>query len=538
LGAGEYESRLMRTDTIPHLAQAAALQWPDDLALIEGGQTWTFAELWADADQAIAACLSHGIVEGDRVAIWAPNCREWVLAAIGVMGAGAAIVPLNTRLKGREAGDILRRTKAKMLFTVDEFLGTNYPRLIENEDLPSMRKIVSLRGFVASCGKKGNSHEATKPQRGEWTDFLSSGATFEDLVESALSRLTADHLSDIMFTSGTTGSPKGVMMSYARVLPQVRVWIGNTGLSRGERYLIVNPFFHSFGLKVGWVACLMQGATMVPMPQFDVAAAAESIERDRINFLPGAPTIFQMLIAHKRERTFDTSSLRGGTTGAATVPPILIEQIRDELGIRDIITAYGMTECVNITGCRPGDPVDLIAQTCGAAIPGNEVIIADDEGREVPRGETGEIFVRGQGVMLGYLDDPTATAEAIDSDGWLHTGDIGTMDENGYVRITDRKKDLYISGGFNVYPAEVEKLLSAHPAVAMIAVIGVADERLGEVGKAFIVLRSGAAPTEAELISWSRENMANYKVPRSFSFVDDLPRNASGKVLKTELRSG
>lgn len=508
--------------TIPHLAEAAARQWPDAPALIEDGQSWTFAALWADARKAIAACLAHGIGEGARVAIWAPNCREWVLAAIGVMGAGGAIVPLNTRLKGREAGDILRRTGARMLFTVGEFLGTDYPELLKDEELPDLKNIILLRGLRAG----GES----------WSAFLAKGTGSESAVDTSLARLTADHLSDIMFTSGTTGSPKGVMMSYANVLPQVKVWIGNTGLTEGERYLIVNPFFHSFGMKVGWVACLMAGAVMVPMPQFDVDAAAECIARDRINFLPGAPTIFQMLIARKRERPFDTSSLRGGTTGAATVPPILIEQIREELGIRDIITAYGMTECVNITGCRPGDPVELIAQTCGAAIPGNEVIIAGSDGKELARGETGEIRVRGQGLMRGYLDDPVATAEAIDADGWLHTGDIGTMDANGYVRITDRMKDMYISGGFNVYPAEVEKLLANHPAIAAVAVIGAPDARLGEVGRAFVVLRPDASASETELVAWSRDNMANYKVPRGFAFVKDLPRNASGKVLKTELR--
>lgn len=506
----------MRTDTVPHLAETAALKWPHATALIENGKTWTFAELWTGAREAIAACLAHGIGEGDRVAIWAPNCREWILAAIGVMGAGAAIVPLNTRLKGREAGDILRRTRARLLFTVDEFLGTDYPGLLKGEPLPDLEKTVRFDA--------------------DWPQFIGNVNSYSDAVDAALSRLTADHLSDIMFTSGTTGSPKGVMMNYACVLPQVKVWIDNTGLATGERYLIVNPFFHSFGMKVGWVACLMAGAVMVPMPQFDVNAATDCIERYRINFLPGAPTIFQMLIGRKREKPFDTSSLRGGTTGAATVPPILIEQIRTELGIKDIITAYGMTECVNITGCRPGDPAELIAQTCGAAIPGNEVIIAGEDGRELPRGATGEIRVRGKGVMLGYLDDPAATAEAIDAESWLHTGDIGTMDENGYVRITDRKKDLYISGGFNVYPAEVEKLLSAHPAIAMVAVIGVPDERLGEIGKGFVVLNPGAQTNEADLVAWSRDNMANYKIPRSFAFVNDLPKNASGKVLKTELR--
>lgn len=520
----------MRTDTIPHLAQAAAARWGDAPALIEEGEIWSFNQLWRECRGAASAFIAAGIGAGDRVAIWAPNCREWVVAAIGTMTAGAAVVPLNTRLKAREAGDILSRTSARMLVTVDDFLGTRYPALIASEPLPDLADIITLRAFSAADGPSG-------PRSRDWTSFVEAGQGPDDaLVDAALAALSADDISDIMFTSGTTGSPKGVLMSYARVLPQVAVWIANTGLGEGERYLIVNPFFHSFGMKVGWVACLMAGAVMVPMAQFDVKAAASNIARDRIAFLPGPPTIFQMLIAEKRAHPFDSSSLRGGTTGAATVPPILIAQIRDELGMRDIITAYGMTECVNITGCRPGDPVDLIAHSCGAAIPGNEVIIVDDGGNEVPRGTVGEILVRGQGVMLGYLDDPAATAEAIDANGWLHTGDIGTMDENGYLRITDRKKDLYIAGGFNVYPAEVEKLLANHPAVAMVAVIGVADERMGEVGKAFVVRHPGATVTERALIDWAREAMANYKVPRSIVFVDELPRNASGKVLKIELR--
>lgn len=503
--------------TIPHAAEAAARTWPDAPAVIEGAVTWTFAELWERSRAGASALLARGIGPGDRVAIWAPNCREWIVAALAAMSVGAAVVTLNTRLKGREAGDILRRTRAKLLFTVTDFLGIDYRALLADESLPDLRETVMLDGAFDA--------------------FLTSGKGATDpAVDAALAGIDADTISDILFTSGTTGSPKGVLMTHGRVLPQCAVWIGNTGLAFGERYLIANPFFHSFGLKVGWVACLLSGAVAVPMAQFDVRQAIDLIEREKINFFPGPPTVFQMLLTELEKAPFDTSSLRGGTTGAATVPPVLVERIRSELGIRDIITAYGMTECVNITGCRPGDPVDLIAQTCGAPIPGNEVIIADAAGNEVPRGETGEILVRGQGVMLGYLDDPEATAEAIDTDGWLHTGDVGTMDEAGYVRITDRMKDLYISGGFNVYPAEVEKLLAAHPAIAMVAVVGVPDERMGEVGKAYVVLRPGASASEAELIGWSRENMANYKVPRSVAFVAALPRNASGKVLKTELR--
>ena len=503
--------------TIPHAAARAASLWPDDPALIERGETWTFAELWRHCQAAASALLVRGVGAGDRVALWAPNSREWVVAAVAAMTCGATIVPLNTRLKGIEAGDILRRTDARLLFTVKSFLGIDYPALLADQDLPALAETVLLdEGFDA---------------------FAAGGNCADDpAVDAAMARLSADDISDIIFTSGTTGAPKGVLMTYGRVIPQCSEWITNTGLARGERYLIVNPFFHSFGLKTGIVTCLLSGAVMVPMASFDAAQAAKLIEELRISFMPGPPTIFQMLLAEKDKHGFDSSSLRGGTTGAASVPPVLVERIRDELGVRDIITAYGMTECVNITGCRPGDPADVIARTCGIAIAGNEVIISDPDGNELPRGETGEIRVRGQGVMLGYLDDPQATADAIDADGWLHTGDVGSMDDAGYVRITDRMKDMYISGGFNVYPAEVERLLANHPAISMCAVVGVADERMGEVGKAYVVLRGDAAIANDDLIAWSRANMANYKVPRSFEIVDDLPRNASGKVLKTALR--
>ena len=504
--------------TIPHAAQAAAKSWPNAPAVIQGELTLSFAELWDLCRAATSALLARGVKAGDRIAIWAPNRHEWIIAAVASMAVGAAVVTLNTRLKGREAGDILRRTRSRILFTVTDFLGIDYRALIATEELPDLTETILFDS--------------------NFNNFLDRGYEPNDrAIDEALAGIHADTISDILFTSGTTGSPKGVLMTHGRVLPQCAVWIENTGLAFGERYLIANPFFHSFGMKVGWVACLLSGAVAVPMAQFEVREAIDLIERLKINFLPGPPTIFQMLLAERDKQPFDTKSLRGGTTGAATVPPVLVDRIRTELGIRDIITAYGMTECVNITGCRPGDPVGLIAQTCGAAIPGNEVIIADGDGNELPREETGEILVRGQGVMLGYLDDPEATAEAIDAAGWLHTGDVGTMDDNGYVRITDRKKDLYISGGFNVYPAEVEKLLSAHPAVAMVAVVGMPDERMGEVGKAYVVLRPGTSATEAELADWSRANMANSKIPRRFAFVYDLPRNASGKVLNAELRN-
>lgn len=504
--------------TIPHVAQQCAMDWPNDPAILEGGEIWTYAELWAKAREAVSALLAQGLDHGDRVAIWAPNSREWIVAALGVLSIGGAIVPLNTRLKGREAGDILRRTGAKMLFTVDDFLGTDYPALLADEMLPDLSATILMRDFGA---------------------FMESGKGADDpAVTAALARVAASDISDIMFTSGTTGTPKGVVTTHDRIVPMFRHWVEVMGLQKGERYLIINPFFHSFGFKAGWVAALIAGATILPMAQFDIPQVIRHIEEDRVNFLPGPPTIYQALLAAKVERDFDTSSLRGAATGAASVPPELIRRMRSELGLVDTVTAYGMTECSTITACRRGDDAELIATSVGKAIPGLEVKIAAPDGGPLPFGETGEIHVRGYAVMREYLDDATATAEAIDTDGWLHTGDVGHMDAGGYVRITDRMKDMYISGGFNCYPAEVEKLLSEHPDIGMVAVIGVPDARMGEVGKAFVVPRPGAKPTPDSIIAWAREAMANYKVPRHVEVVDALPLNAAGKVLKTELRGG
>lgn len=502
--------------TIPHLAQWGASRFGHDPAILDQGQTWSYAQLWRVSRIAASALLKRGIGAGDRVAIWAPNSREWIVAAIAIQTVGAAIIPLNTRMKGIEASDILRRTHSRLLFTVGNFLGTDYPALLVNIDLPDLAETICFDG--------------------EWKAFLETGFADDAQVDASLARVTPDTVSDIMFTSGTTGQPKGVITTHGRIIPMFVDWIERVGLEHGDPYLIINPFFHSFGYKAGWVAALLAGAVIVPMAVFDVARVIEHIEKDRIAFIPGAPTIYQALLTALEGRKFDSSSLKSAMTGAATVPPSLIRRMYDELGFDRVLTAYGMTECTTITSCLPGDPAELVARSCGKAIPGLEVIIADEKGREVRRGETGEVRVRGYGVMLAYLDDERATAETIDADGWLHTGDIGTMDADGYVQITDRKKDMYISGGFNCYPAEVEKLLADHPAIATVAVVGVPDERMGEVGCAYIILRPNRTATEAEILGWARENMANYKIPRSIIFRDELPTNASGKILKTELR--
>jgi acyl-CoA synthetase (AMP-forming)/AMP-acid ligase II len=309
------------------------------------------------------------------------------------------------------------------------------------------------------------------------------------------------------------------------------------GLAEGDRYLVVNPFFHTFGYKAGIVACLLTGATILPAAVFDVDAVLALVEAERVTMLPGAPTIFLTVLNHPRRDEFDLSSLRTAVTGAAAVPVEMIRRMRTEMTFRTIVTAYGLTEATGtVTMCRPEDDPETIASTSGRAIPDTEVRIVDDEGAEVARGEPGEVVVKGYNVMLGYLDDPEATARAIDPDGWLHTGDVGVMDERGYVRITDRTKDMFIVGGFNAYPAEIENLMLRHPGIAQVAVVGVPDERMGEVGMAFVVPRAGAEVDVDQLRSWCREEMANFKVPRHFRVVDALPVNAGGKVLKFELR--
>ena len=471
----------------------------------------------------------------------APNIHEWIVAAIGLQCAGAVLVPLNTRLKGGEAGYILKKSGARVMCTVGRFLGTRYVELLRSElggvaagrpvaGLPALERIVLLRGAEDDGGAEVGTEA--------WADFLALGEAFDG--EQARRRATAvspEDLSDILFTSGTTGNPKGVMTSHGQNLRAFAAWSEVVGLREGDRYLIVNPFFHSFGYKAGWLSSIMCGVTILPQQVFDVAAVLDRIGRERISVLPGPPTLYQTILTHPERAKYDLSCLRLAVTGAAVIPVVLIHRMRRELSFETIITGYGLTEtCGIVSMCRFDDDPETIATTSGRAIPDVEVWCVDSSGVEVPRGEPGEVVVRGYNVMRGYFDDASATAETIDAEGRLHTGDIGVMDERGYLRITDRMKDMYIMGGFNCYPAEIENLMQGSEEIAQVAVIGVPDERSGEVGMAYVVPVSGARPTAESIISWCREHMANYKVPRFVELVDTLPMNASGKVTKFVLR--
>jgi acyl-CoA synthetase (AMP-forming)/AMP-acid ligase II len=346
----------------------------------------------------------------------------------------------------------------------------------------------------------------------------------------------ADDVADIIFTSGTTGAPKGAVSTHRQTIAVAAAWAERAQATDRDVYMIIAPFFHTFGYKAGWVVALLCGATIVPQLTFNIDRVLEQIERERVTMLPGPPTIFQELLAHPRRDQHDLSSLRLVVTGAAMVPVALIERMWTELAIGTILTAYGLTEAVVVTMCLPGDDAQTISGTCGCAAADFEIRIAGADGQELGPGDDGEVQLRGPNVMVGYLDDPAATRAAIEPDGWLHTGDIGHLDERGYLTITDRLKDMFTVGGFNVYPAEVENAIMRLDSVIDCAVVGKPDERLGEVGLAFVVTRPGSGLSTQDVIAHCRERLANFKVPREVVFVGQLPRNAGGKVLKRELR--
>lgn len=522
--------------TIPACLRAAALDAGTIEAVVDGDVRLTYAQLDAEVTRFARAAVACGLQPGDRAAVWAPNSARWVVAALGILAAGGVLVPVNTRFKGEEARYALGRVRASLLVVDDGFLDNNYLAAVRGDDprapsdespvpaLPHLRTVVTL--------------DATDdPVALPFDAFLAGGESIPEAeVDRRIAALRPDDVADILFTSGTTGYPKGAMVTHGSNLRTDLAWAEMAGLRRADRYLLVNPFFHSFGYRAGLLACLIRRATMVPMPVFDTEQAMRLIERERITVFPGAPTVYTSILNSPRFKDYDLSSVRLAVTGATVVPVPLLERMRRDLGFETVITAYGLTEsCGTATVCPPDTDQHRLSTSCGKAIPGTEVAIMGPDGRLLPPGESGEVVVRGYNVMVGYFEDPEATAEAIDADGWLHTGDVGWLDEDGYLRVTDRLKDMFVVGGFNVYPAEVERLIAEHPAVADVAVVGMPDARLGEVGHAFVMPKRGSAVTPEELIAFCRDRMANYKVPRRVSIVDEFPRTPSGKIQKFRL---
>ncbi len=446
-------------ETIPKLVQTKAQEQPDAVAIADTDRDkqLSYSQLQAAVERAGKAFIASGIEPDDRVAVWAPNMAEWIIAAIGLQAAGAVLVPLNTRFKGREAGFVIQKSGASMLLCTQNFLDTDYVDLLGQahgpatadlpvKGLPDLAEIVSLDATPSGVAQVIGALTS-------WQDFLSRAERVSDAeLQARINARRSQDLSDILFT------------------------------------------------------------------------------------------LYQSILNHPQLPDFDLTSLRLAVTGAAVIPVELIRQMRDHLGFETVVTGYGLTESSAIaTMCRHDDDPETIATTSGCAIAGVEVRIADDDGFELPRGQAGEVLVRGYNVMQGYFGDPEATLQAIDSEGWLHTGDIGVMNDKGYIAITDRKKDMFIVGGFNAYPAEIENLILAHESVAQVAVVGTPDERMGEVGAAFVVpkLHSSGEPhqiNDQDFLDWCKTQMANYKVPKKVIFLPELPTNASGKVLKFQLR--
>ena len=498
--------------TIPAALDHIAGELPDHSALVTEDRTLTFAELRDEVRRAAAAMISLGVNAGDRVAIWSPNTWHWVVACLATHYAGATVVPLNTRYTAAEASDILARTGAPLLVAMGEFLGADRVGDLDLSALPDLRHVVRVPIDVDD---------------GTWDDFVSRGADVA-AADARAAAVRPEDLSDVLFTSGTTGRSKGVLCGHRQSLAGSAAWAAIGKITSDDRYLCINPFFHNFGYKAGILACLQTGATLIPQLTFDAEQALRAVAEHRITVLPGPPTIYQTLLDHPARSRYDLSSLRFAVTGAATVPVVLIERMQSELDFDIVLTAYGLTESNGMgTMCRADDDAVTVATTCGRPIADFDLRIDD---------ATGEVLLRGPNVMLGYLDDPDATAAAIDSDGWLHTGDIGKLDAAGNLQITDRLKDMYICGGFNVYPAEIEQVLARLDGVVDCAVIGVPDERLGEVGRAYLVARPDSGLDEKSVIAYTRDYLANFKAPRSVRFVDALPRNAGGKVVKPQLR--
>ncbi|MGZ8819336.1 MAG: FadD3 family acyl-CoA ligase, partial [Mycobacterium sp.] len=463
--------------TIPRVLDRIADQFSDHDALVTtaggagnpaGDRQLTYAQLRTEVRQAAAAMIDLGVQAGDRVAIWSPNTWHWVVACLATHYAGGVMVPLNTRYTANEASDILARTAAPLLFAAGEFLGADKAASIDHDALPDLRHVIRV---------------PIEKDDGTWDDFVARGggvAAKDDSVDARAAAVTPDDVSDILFTSGTTGRSKGVLCAHRQSLDAPAAWAACGQLTSADRYLCINPFFHNFGYKAGILACLQTGATLIPQLTFDAEKAMAAVAEHRITVLPGPPTIYQTLLDHPKRSDYNLTSLRFAVTGAATIPVVLIERMQTELDIDIVLTAYGLTEASGFgTMCRAEDDAVTVATTCGRPIADFELRI------DAPAEDgSGEVLLRGPNVMFGYLDDPEATDAAIDSEGWLHTGDVGRLDEGGNLQITDRLKDMYICGGFNVYPAEIEQVLARLDGVAEAAVIGVPDERLGEVGKA------------------------------------------------------
>ena len=509
-------------ETIGQNLRRTASRWPAADALVDlaQGVRYTYEEFDTAVDNLARALLGAGMAKGDRVAVWAPNCSEWVLLQYATARVGVILVNINPAYRTYELQYALNQSGSRMLFAVPTFKTSEYRVMIDSvrDELVQLERVVFLG-------------------TGDWAGLLGEGAD-EAALQQREAALSFDDPINIQYTSGTTGSPKGATLTHHNIL--------NNGFFIGEgcrygpndRVCIPVPFYHCFGMVLGNLACTTHGAAVViPSPSFEPAAALRAVSEERCTSLLGVPTMFIAELALPDFANYDLSSLRTGIMAGSPCPTEVMRRCINEMHMTEVTICYGMTETSPVsTQTAADDPLDKRVGTVGRVHPHVEVKIIDPKGRLVARGEKGELCTRGYSVMLGYWENPTMTAEAIDETGWMHTGDLATMDEDGYVDIGGRIKDLIIRGGENVYPREIEEFLYRHPDIIDVQVIGVPDARYGEEIMAWVVVREGAVMDSDVLRDFCREKIAHHKIPRYVNVVTEFPMTITGKVRKVVMR--
>ena len=533
-------------ETLGQALDAAARRWGDLPAVISPpqGVRWSYRELAARADALAAGLVALGLTAGDRIGIWSPNCAEWTLTQFAAARAGLILVTINPAYRRSEVAYTLNKVGVKALVSAERFKTSDYVGMIEDlapevsaawpGDLRAMA-LPTLRVLIKIGGER----------RPGWLDFaeVAEGESSKDPAWLARVARMGEGLSNrdainIQFTSGTTGSPKGATLSHRNILNN-GLFVGRAmGLMAGDKLCLPVPLYHCFGMVMGNLACVTHGAAMVyPAPVFDPDATLKTIEAERCDALYGVPTMFIAVLGHPDFAAFDVTSLRTGCMAGSPCPVEVMKAVIDRLHMPDVTIAYGMTETSPVsfqTGLD--DSLEHRVSTIGRVQPHLEVKIVDDAGRTTPRGVPGEVCTRGYSVMLGYWDDPERTAECLDADGWMHTGDLGVIDPAGYGNIVGRIKDMVIRGGENLFPREIEEFLYRHPKVADVQVVGLPDPRYGEELCAWIRLHPGQMADEQEIRAFCDGQIAHHKVPRYIRFVDAFPMTVTGKVQKFVIR--